>query len=212
MALGKFITFEGGEGTGKSTQVALLGAALREINISVVLSREPGGSTSAEEIRNFLVNGKVNRWTPMSEVLLNFAARVEHLEKTIYPALDRKNWVISDRFFDSTMAYQGYGHGVDSSILNSLRSILIGEFKPDLTFIFDLDLKTGLARARTRGDGEDRYERMGKNFHERVRQGFLKIASEDAERCCIIDASLPIDQIASNIRKLVSERFQVNLL
>ena len=120
MARGKFITFEGGEGTGKSTQVALLGAALRQIDISVVLSREPGGSPGAEEIRNFLVNGEVNRWSPMSEVLLNYAARIEHLEKTIHPALDQNSWVISDRFSDSTIAYQGYGHGVDSSTLHLL--------------------------------------------------------------------------------------------
>ena len=211
MARGKFITFEGGEGTGKSTQVALLGAALRQIDISVVLSREPGGSPGAEEIRNFLVNGEVNRWSPMSEVLLNYAARIEHLEKTIHPALDQNSWVISDRFSDSTIAYQGYGHGVDSSTLNLLNSILIGEFKPDLTLIFDLDLEIGLARARARGEGENRYERMGRDFHERLRQGFLDIALGEAERCCVIDASLSIDQVACNIRKLVSERLQVNL-
>ena len=212
MFRGKFITFEGGEGTGKSTQVALLGEALRKIDISVVLTREPGGSPGAEEIRNFLVNGEVNRWSPMSEALLNYAARVEHLDKTIYPALEQKSWVISDRFSDSTIAYQGYGHGVDSLVLNSLSHILIGEFKPDLTFIFDLDLEIGLARASARGEGEDRYERMGRDFHERLRQGFLDIALEDAERCCVIDASLPINQVASIIRKLVSERLQVKFL
>ena len=212
MSKGKFITFEGGEGTGKSTQVALLGEALRKIDISVVLTREPGGSPGAEEIRNFLVNGEVNRWSPMSEALLNYAARVEHLDKTIYPALEQKSWVISDRFSDSTIAYQGYGHGVDSLVLNSLSHILIGEFKPDLTFIFDLDLEIGLARASARGEGEDRYERMGRDFHERLRQGFLDIALEDTERCCVIDASLPINQVASIIRKLVSERLQVKFL
>jgi dTMP kinase len=207
---GKFITFEGGEGTGKSTQVALLGDALRDIDISVVLTREPGGAPGAEEIRDFLVNGEVNRWTPMSEALLNYAARVEHLDKTIYPALNRKRWVISDRFADSTMAYQGYGHGVDYSALNNLSSIVLGDFKPDLTIIFDLDLETGLARAFARDDGEDRYEQMGRGFHERLRQGFLDIAHREAERCCIIDASKPIEQVASIIRKLVSERLQVN--
>ena len=212
MSRGKFITFEGGEGTGKSTQVALLGTALRQIGLSVVLSREPGGSPGAEEIRNFLVNGDVNRWTPMSEALLNYAARVEHLEKTIYPALEENSWVISDRFSDSTMAYQGYGHGVDSSILKSLNSILLGKFKPDLTFIFDLDLETGLARASARGDGEDRYERMGRDFHERLRHGFLEITMRDSERCCVINAALPIDEVALIIRKYVSKRFQVNLL
>ncbi len=211
MSRGKFITFEGGEGTGKSTQVALLGAALREVHVPVVLTREPGGSPGAEEIRDFLVNGDVNRWTPMTEALLNFAARVEHLEKTIFPALNQKKWVISDRFFDSTLAYQGFGHGVDSSTLSSLKRILIGDFKPDLTFIFDLDIDTGLARARSRGEGEDRYESMGRDFHERLRKGFLEIAQGDTDRCCVIDASLPIDQVALAIRKLVSEHFEVIL-
>ena len=211
MSRGKFITFEGGEGTGKSTQVALLGSALRDIDISVVLTREPGGAPGAEEIRNLLVNGAVNRWTPLSEALLNYAARVEHLEKTIYPALNQKRWVISDRFVDSTMAYQGCGHGVEHSALNSLSKVVLGEFKPDMTIIFDLDLETGLARARARGEGEDRYESMGREFHERLRQGFLDIAFKDDERCCVIDASMPIDQVASSIRKLVSERLQVKL-
>jgi dTMP kinase len=208
---GKFITFEGGEGTGKSTQVDLLGSALRNIDISVVLTREPGGAPGAEEIRNLLVNGAVSRWTPLSEALLNYAARVEHLEKTIYPALNQKQWVISDRFVDSTMAYQGCGHGVEHSTLNSLSNVVLGEFKPDLTIIFDLDLETGLARARARGEGEDRYESMGRDFHERLRHGFLDIALRDAERCCVIDASMPIDQVASSIRKLVSERLHVKL-
>lgn len=211
MSRGKFITFEGGEGTGKSTQVDLLGSALRNIDISVVLTREPGGAPGAEEIRNLLVNGAVSRWTPLSEALLNYAARVEHLEKTIYPALNQKQWVISDRFVDSTMAYQGCGHGVEHSTLNSLSNVVLGEFKPDLTIIFDLDLETGLARARARGEGEDRYESMGRDFHERLRHGFLDIALRDAERCCVIDASMPIDQVASSIRKLVSERLHVKL-
>ena len=212
MSKGKFITFEGGEGTGKSTQVVLLGVALRNIDIPVVTTREPGGAPGAEEIRDLLVKGEVNRWTPMSEALLNYAARAEHLDKTVYPALDQNQWVISDRFADSTMAYQGYGHGVDHAALSALGSIVLGEFKPDLTIIFDLGLETGLGRAHARGEGEDRYERMGRDFHERLREGFLKIAAREAERCCVIDASEPINQVAATIRDLVSERFQVDLL
>jgi dTMP kinase len=208
---GKFITFEGGEGAGKSTQVALLAGALRNIDISVVTTREPGGAPGAEEIRNLLVKGEVNRWTPMSEALLNYAARAEHLDKTIYPALEQNQWVISDRFADSTMAYQGHGHGVDHPSLNALGSVVLGEFKPDLTIIFDLDLETGLSRAQARGEGEDRYERMGRGFHERLRQGFLDIASKEAERCCVIDASKSINKVAATIRELVSERLQVEL-
>jgi len=208
---GKFITFEGGEGTGKSTQVALLGDALRNIDIHVVTTREPGGAPGAEEIRNLLVKGEVNRWTPMSEALLNYAARAEHLDKTVYPALDQDQWVISDRFADSTMAYQGFGHGVDHEALNALGSAVLGEFKPDLTIIFDLDLHIGLGRAQARGEGEDRYERMGQNFHERLRQGFLDIAAAEPERCSVIDASGSIDQVSATIRKVVSERLQVSL-
>ena len=211
MGKGKFITFEGGEGTGKSTQVALLEVALRSIDIPVVITREPGGAPGAEEIRNLLVNGEVNRWTPMSEVLLNYAARVEHLDKTVYPALDQNQWVISDRFADSTMAYQGYGHGVDHAALNALDGVVLGGFKPDLTIIFDLGLETSLGRAHARGEGEDRYERMGRDFHERLRQGFLDIAAKETERCCVIDASGPIDQVAVIIRELISQRFQVKL-
>lgn len=210
MYKGKFITFEGGEGTGKSTQVALLGDALRNIDIPVVTTREPGGAPGAEEIRNLLVKGEVNRWTPMSEALLNYAARAEHLDKTVYPALDQDQWVISDRFADSTMAYQGFGHGVDHAALNALGSAVLGEFKPDLTIIFDLDLHIGLGRAQARGEGEDRYERMGQNFHERLRQGFLDIAAAEPERCSVIDASGAIDQVSATIRKVVSERLQVS--
>lgn len=196
---------------GKSTQVALLGDALRAINIPVVLTREPGGAPGAEEIRDLLVKGDVNRWTPMSDALLNYAARLEHLNSTIYPALNQKFWVISDRFADSTIAYQGYGHGVNRTSLNALDKAVLGNFKPDLTIIFDLDLDVGLSRARARGDGEDRYERMGRDFHERVRQGFLDIANKETERCCVIDASMTIDHVALIIRKLVSERLQVEL-
>lgn len=211
MSRGKFITFEGGEGTGKSTQVVLLGAALQDIDIPVVLTREPGGAPGAEEIRNLLVKGEENRWAPMSEALMNYAARVEHLDKTIYPALEQKSWVISDRFSDSTLAYQGYGHGLDCISLDKFSKVVLGEFKPDLTIIFDLDPDVGLARARARGEADDRYERMGREFHERLRQGFIDIANRETERCCVIDASKDIDRVASNIRKLVSERFQLEL-
>ena len=187
------------------------GVALRDIDITVVTTREPGGAPGAEEIRNLLVKGEVNRWTPMSEALLHYAARAEHLDKTVYPALDQNQWVISDRFADSTLAYQGYGHGVDHAALNALDGVVLGKFKPDLTIIFDLGLQTGLSRAHARGGGEDRYERMGRDFHERLRQGFLDIAARETERCCVIDASGPIDQVAAIIRKLVSQRLQVEL-
>lgn len=211
MSKGKFITFEGGEGTGKSTQVKLLADSLRESGLDVVTTREPGGSTGAEEIRSLLVNGAVNRWTPMSEALLNYAARTEHLDKTVYPALEKGQWVISDRFADSTMAYQGYGHGIDLATLKDLHLAVLGDFAPDLTLMFDLDLETGLGRAESRGEGEDRYERMGHDFHERLRKGFLDIAAGEPARCAVVDASQDIEQVAKAIRRIVSDRLQVTL-
>lgn len=209
MSRGKFITFEGGEGTGKSTQVKLLSDALVGVGVDVVTTREPGGAPGAEEIRNLLVNGAVNRWTPISEALLNYAARAEHLDKTVYPALEQGQWVISDRFADSTMAYQGYGHGIERVTLRKLYDAVLGDFRPDLTIVFDLDLKTGLKRAGARGDGEDRYERMGHDFHERLRQGFLEIAREESARCAVVDASRTIESISKDIRNIVSDRLQV---
>lgn len=211
MSKGKFITFEGGEGAGKSTQVTLLAAALRGAGHDVVSTREPGGAPGAEEIRNLLVNGAPNRWTPISEALLNNAARAEHLDKTVFPALAAGQWVISDRFADSTLAYQGYGHGVPREALDKLSAVVLGDFKADLTIIFDLDLETGLKRAGERGQGEDRFERMGHDFHERLRQGFLQIARDEPGRCAVIDASGSIEQVAAAIAQVVSERLQVAL-
>lgn len=209
--MSKFITFEGGEGTGKSTQVKLLAEALAGIGIDAVATREPGGAPGAEDIRKLLVNGEVGRWSPMSEALLNYAARAEHLEKTIVPALSDGKWVISDRFADSTTAYQGYGHGLDVNILEGLAQVVLGGFKPDLTIVFDLDLDAGLARAASRGDGEDRYERMGRDFHQRLRQGFLDIAANEPERCIVIEAVGDIDSVAAQVRAAVSERLDVSL-
>jgi dTMP kinase len=208
---GKFITFEGGEGTGKSTQVALLATALEVAGVDVVSTREPGGTPGAEEIRNLLVNGKTNRWTPVSEALLNYAARAENLDKTVYPALKRGQWVISDRFADSTMAYQGFGHGVAREAINKLRTAVLADFKPDLTIIFDLNLEVGLERACIRGQDENRFERMGHDFHERLRQGFLQIGLQEPERCVVIDASASIEQVGEAIRAIVSERLPVVL-
>lgn len=195
MSVGRFITFEGGEGAGKSTQVRLLSEALESQGHTVVKTREPGGAEGAEQIRDLLVSGATNRWQPMTEALLNYAARVEHLTHTIKPALARGDWVISDRFFDSTCAYQGYGHGLDLEQLATLQQVVVGDFKPDVTFILDLPVEVGLMRALERGDGEDRYERMGADFHNRMRDGFLEISEKDPDRCIVIDAADSIDAI-----------------
>lgn len=207
MPRGKFISFEGGEGGGKSTQVQLLADALRQLGHQVVTTREPGGAPSAELIRNLLVSGDVDRWQPLSEALLNYAARTEHLFHKIEPALARGDWVISDRFADSTMAYQGYGYGQDLKKLELLHTVVVGDFKPDLTYILDLPVEAGLKRALARGDGEDRYERMDHAFHNRLRNGFLEIARLDTKRCVVIDATETIEVIQHSVLRTLTDKF-----
>lgn len=186
---GRFITLEGGEGGGKSTQTRLLADFLGDRGKEVVLTREPGGSPGAEQIRSLLVDGDTHRWDATTEALLHFAARRDHLVNTVMPALERGAWVVCDRFADSTMAYQGYGHGLPREALARLYDFAVGALKPDLTLILDLPVETGLARAAGRGGGEDRYERMDRGFHERLRQGFLEIARAEPARCVVIDAT-----------------------
>jgi dTMP kinase len=202
---GRFITLEGGEGAGKSTQIRLLAEALREKGIEAVTTREPGGSPGAEEIRSLLVSGEPGRWTGMTEALLHFAARCDHLERTVRPALKAKKWVISDRYADSTLAYQGYGHGVPCEDIRRLYRLVIGDFAPHLTLILDLPVEEGLERAKSRG-GDDRYERMGLEFHRRLRQGFLDIAHREPGRCAVIDAARSQQEVAGEILFLVERR------
>lgn len=206
MSEGKFITLEGGEGAGKSTQAKLLGAALISTGIEVVITREPGGAPAAESVRALLVDGDVSRWTPMSEALLNYAARLEHMRQTIMPALDTGKWVISDRFADSTMAYQGYGHQLGADRIAELHALTLGDFYPDLTVILDIPVEIGLARAVDRASGGDRYERMDEAFHQRVRDGFIEIARGDSDRCAIIDATSDVDEVQARILTIVNER------
>ena len=204
---GKFITVEGGEGSGKSTQLRRLAAALGERGIAAVLTREPGGCPGAEEIRKLLVEGAPGRWQRMTEALLHYAARVEHVERTIRPALAHGDWVLSDRFADSTMAYQGYGHQLGPAAVAELHRLALGVFHPDFTLIFDLPVEQGLARARARGGNEDRYERMDRAFHERLRLGFLEIAKAEPARCVVIDAGGDIDTVAALVWAAVRNRF-----
>lgn len=208
---GRFITLEGGEGAGKSTQIRLLAEALRATGIDVVTTREPGGSPGAEAVRDLLVNGDPGRWLPVSEAMLLSAARHDHVMRTIRPALDAGQWVLCDRFADSTMAYQGFGHGLDHGVLTTLRDIAVGDTKPDLTLILDIDPAQGLARAAARRGGEDRYERMQVAFHERLRQGYQAIAKAESSRCTLIDASTGIDIIQAAIRAAVADRLGVAL-
>lgn len=184
----RFITLEGGEGAGKSTQARRLATALRGAGLDIIETREPGGSPGAEEIRRLLTAGEPARWSPMAETLLHFAARADHVRRTIRPALAAGRWVCCDRFADSTMAYQGYGHGIDRDFIARLAVAVLGDLRPDLTLIFDLPVEQGLARAAARSGHEDRYEKMDRSFHEALRRGFLDIAGQDPQRCVVIDA------------------------
>ncbi|MGQ0663269.1 MAG: dTMP kinase [Pseudomonadota bacterium] len=208
---GRFITLEGGEGTGKSTQVPRLAAALRHAGLRVHTTREPGGSIQAEAIRKLLVEGEPGTWRPIAEALLNYAARAEHVERMIRPALVAGAWVVSDRFADSTMAYQGYGHRLGRQAVEALHRLTLGAFKPDLTLILDLDARAGLERAAARGGGEDRYERMDEAFHRRLRRGFLDTARREPRRCKVIDASDSVEATGAKILAAVARRFKLRL-
>jgi dTMP kinase len=220
-AINRFITLEGGEGGGKSTQIRRLAEALQAGGQVVRLTREPGGAPGAEDIRRLLVEGEPGRWTGESEALLHFAARADHLAHVIRPALAAGEWVLCDRFADSSIAYQGYGHSLDLAWLQTLRQRVVGPTEPGLTIILDLPVEIGLARAAQRpqppqGQGlpqtaEDRYERMDRSFHQRLRDGFLAIAAAEPARCKIVDANRTIDEIAGDLRSLVTRHFAIEL-
>ena len=197
---GLFVTFEGGEGAGKSSHARRLGERLKGTGRKVVLTREPGGSPGAEELRKLLVTGKTARWSAEAETLLNYAARDAHLRETIRPALQRGDFVICDRFMDSTRVYQGYAGGCDMALIDMLEQRIVGADRPALTLILDVDPSAGLGRAKGRGaPGEDRFERMGLSFHQRLRDGFREIARLDPRRCRLIDSSRAPDAVASDI-------------
>ena len=206
MTQGRFITFEGGEGTGKSTQVARLVDRLRNLDLEVVQTREPGGSQGAEEIRNLALNGDAGRWSPMTETLLMYAARSDHLERTIRPALEAGRWVVCDRFADSSRAYQGAGGGTPAEFIETLDAAIVGPTQPDLTLVFDLPVEVGLERAFGRGLFETRFESKGLEFHERLRRGFLAIAAAHPERCVVIDADGDQDTVEARVQAVVEAR------
>lgn len=205
---GRFITLEGGEGAGKSTQIARLADWLRARGREVVTTREPGGAPGAEMIRKILVEGPAERWDGVTEALLHFAARRDHLRVTVWPAVKRGAWVISDRFADSTRAYQGYGHGLDAAVLDRLHDVAVGSFRPDLTLVLDLPVEMGLARAGARRGPETRYESLPRDFHERVRTGFLEIAHGEPGRCAVVDASRDVESVTAAIAAIVAERLE----
>lgn len=204
---GRFITLEGGEGTGKSTQARRLAAALEARGFASLVTREPGGSPGAEEIRRLMVEGEPGRWNAITETLLAYAARADHVARTIGPALKEGRWVICDRFSDSTFAYQGVGRGLDRETIRRIDSAVLDDFAPDLTLVLDLDVATGLGRANSRPGTENRFEKFGAEFHEKLRQAFLDIARRYPERCRVIDASGSEEQVAEAIFAVVAKRF-----
>jgi len=203
-ARGLFITFEGGEGCGKTTQIQKLADRIKNLtSTAFVVTREPGGVPAAELIRGLLVNGDAETWRPATEGVLMSAARHEHVEQIIRPALAQNKLVISDRFVDSTIVYQGIVGGVSADDITAMNKIACGDIYPDVTIILDIDSQIGLARAMSRGDGEDRFEAKGQAFHEKVRAGFLEIAANAPSRCVVINANRTPDEIAADIWQVV---------
>jgi dTMP kinase len=199
MSGGLFISFEGGEGVGKSTQVRRLAARLQAAGREVVVTREPGGSPGAEAIRNLVLNGSADRWSPVTETLLMYASRRDHIERTLRPALERGAVVLCDRYADSTRAYQGAAGGADPDLISALETFILEDVRPVRTLVFDLDPEAGLARALGRPDAEARFESKGLDFHRRLRAGFLAIARDEPARCRVIDAAGDPDQVEARI-------------
>lgn len=207
---GKFITFEGGEGTGKSTQVAMLALKLESHGIGVKLTREPGGSPGAEIIRHVLLSGAAKPLGADAEAILFAAARNDHIECTISPALDAGHWVISDRFADSTRVYQGTLGEVDARLIKALERVSVGDLRADLTLVLDVPVEIGLKRAagRRKGSDPDRFEAETVEFHEQLRQAYLTLAASEPQRCVIIDASAPKMTVAKQIWQAVKTRLR----
>jgi len=197
---GLFITFEGGEGTGKSTQLHRLALRLMAAGRQVVETREPGGTPDGELIRSLLVTGDVGRWTAPAEALLNYVAREAHLVQVIRPALAAGKIVLCDRFMDSTRVYQGYAGRCPPELISALENTIVGSTKPNLTLVFDLDPTQGLARAGDRGNAEEsRYERKGLDYHRRLREGFRELVKSEPERCRLIDAGGTADEVEARV-------------
>jgi len=207
---GKFITFEGGEGTGKSTQAAMLALRLESLGLRVRLTREPGGSPGAEIIRHVLLSGAAKPLGPEAEAMLFAAARDDHIRCTILPALEAGHWVICDRFADSTRVYQGALGDVDQRLIKALERVSLGDLYPDLTLVLDVPVALGLKRAaRRRGSANpDRFEAETIDFHDKLRQAYLALAAAEPDRCVIIDAAAPKEKVARQVWKAVNSRLQ----
>ncbi len=207
---GRFITVEGVEGVGKSTNISNIEAFLLEHNISYIKTREPGGTEIAERIRDLLLDPDAESMAELTELLLVFAARAEHLEKVILPAIAKGQWVLCDRFTDATFAYQGGGRGLSIDVIEILQNLVQGTLRPDLTIILDLDPEVGLQRARARGE-LDRFENEAMDFFLKVRASYLEIAARDSTRCLVIDAGQSLEQVRSDLRAALSDRLNALL-
>lgn len=203
----RFITFEGGEGAGKSTQLQGLADRLANAGVTAVTTREPGGPTAAEAVRTLLLEPS-RTWQPLSEALLHAAARSEHLAQTIRPALTAGHWVLCDRFMDSTRIYQGEGQGLAGDLIDALEAWVVGPTRPDLTLVLDIPPELGLSRAAGRGD---RYQAMDATFHARVRDGFRRLAAAEPARCALIDAARSAAEVADEVRAVVGQRLGIAL-
>jgi len=207
MTAGKFITFEGGEGAGKTTQAKMLCEALEGAGIETLLTREPGGTFGAEAIRNLVLEGTSDRWSGMTELLLMYAARLDHMEKLIKPALERGVWVISDRFADSSLAYQGYARGLGAEKVKAVHAAVMDGFEPDLTILFDIDPILAQKRVETRGEDLSRFDAESIAFHNTLREAFLNIAEENSERIFTVDAAASRDGVQTRILFAISQKY-----
>lgn len=202
---GRLITFEGGEGVGKSTQIRELASALAEAGVDVVTTREPGGTVGAEAIRTLVTEGSADRWSPLTETLLFLAARQDHVERLIAPSMEAGRWVLCDRFVDSTRVYQGLAGTLGLDLIDRLHGVIFDRLMPDLTLLLDAPVDIGLARRRTAGDA-NRFEQKVTDFHQAVRDGFLELAGNDPTRFAVIDARPPPEEVSASITDLVAER------
>jgi len=205
------IVIDGVDGSGKGVQTRRLLKSLTAAGYSAILTREPGGSAAAEAIRALLVTGEPEKWDSMTELLLMYAARRSHLRDTIWPALDTGNWVISDRYADSSRAFQGIAGNLGLDVVEQIHRIVVGEFTPALVLVLDIPESIALQRARERGDNEDRFEKKGAEYHARVREAFLQIAASDSSLYEVIDADQSMDQVSRDIIAIVNQRFAINL-
>ena len=207
MERGKFISLEGGEGAGKTTQAKRLSAALNAMGIETVLTREPGGTFGAEAIRTLVLDGNKDRWSGMTELLLMYAARLDHLEKLIKPALERGAWVISDRFADSSVAYQGFARGIGIERVENIHAAVMNGFEPDLTILFDVDPVLAMKRVETRGEDISRFDAESMEFHNTIREAFLAIAEKNKDRIFVLDGGAKKDAVQTRLFFGVTQKF-----